>query len=95
MIAAVVLRHTKLGRYTYAIGGTEETVKLSGINADLYKTTTYVISGAASALGAVVLTARLNVGEPIAGTGYELDVIASVVIGDTSLMGGRGGGGAP
>lgn len=91
IIAAVVLRHTKLGRYTYAIGGNEETVKLSGINADRYKTAAYVISGLTSALGAVVLTARLNAGEPIAGTGYELDVIASVVIGGTSLMGGRGG----
>ena len=91
IIAAIVLRHTRLGRYTYAIGGNEETVKLSGINADAYKTVAYVISGAASALGAIVLTARLNAGEPIAGTGYELDVIASVVIGGTSLMGGRGG----
>jgi ribose transport system permease protein len=91
LIAAVVLRHTRLGRYTYAIGGNEETVKLSGINVDFYKTIAYTISGATSALGAVVLTARLNAGEPIAGTGYELDVIASVVIGGTSLMGGRGG----
>ena len=51
----------------------------------------YIISGVTSALAALVLTARLNAGEPIAGTGYELDVIASVVIGGTSLMGGRGG----
>ncbi len=90
MIAAVVLRHTRLGRYIYAIGGNEETVKLSGINSDIYKTIAYTISGVTSALGAVVLTSRLNAGEPIAGTGYELDVIASVVIGGTSLMGGRG-----
>ncbi|MBD3305839.1 ribose ABC transporter permease [candidate division KSB3 bacterium] len=90
IIAAVVLRQTRLGRYTYAIGGNEETVKLSGINSDLYKAIAYVISGVTSALGAVVLTSRLNAGEPIAGTGYELDVIASVVIGGTSLMGGRG-----
>ena len=91
IVAAVVLRHTRLGRYVYAIGGNEETVKLSGINSDLYKTAAYTISGLTAALGAVVLTARLNAGEPIAGTGYELDVIASVVIGGTSLMGGRGG----
>jgi ribose/xylose/arabinose/galactoside ABC-type transport system permease subunit len=91
LIAAIVLRHTRLGRYTYAIGGNEETVKLSGINSDIYKTVAYIISGLTSALGAVVLTSRLNAGEPIAGTGYELDVIASVVIGGTSLMGGRGG----
>lgn len=91
MIAGVILRHTRLGRYTYAIGGNEETVRLSGINSDIYKTVAYTISGLTSALGAVVLTSRLNAGEPIAGTGYELDVIASVVIGGTSLMGGRGG----
>jgi len=91
IIAAVILRHTRLGRYTYAIGGNEETVKLSGINSDRYKTVAYIISGLTSALAALVLTARLNAGEPIAGTGYELDVIASVVIGGTSLMGGRGG----
>jgi ribose transport system permease protein len=91
ILAAIVLRHTRLGRYTYAIGGNEETVKLSGINADFYKTVAYIISGVTSALAALVLTARLNAGEPIAGTGYELDVIASVVIGGTSLMGGRGG----
>lgn len=91
IVAAVVLRHTRLGRYTYAIGGNEETVKLSGINSDVYKTIAFTISGVTSALGAVVLTSRLNAGEPIAGTGYELDVIASVVIGGTSLMGGRGG----
>ena len=91
ILAAIVLRHTRLGRYTYAIGGNEETVKLSGINADFYKTVAYIISGVTAALAALVLTARLNAGEPIAGTGYELDVIASVVIGGTSLMGGRGG----
>ncbi|MCP4397833.1 MAG: ribose ABC transporter permease [bacterium] len=91
IIAAIILRHTRLGRYTYAIGGNEETVRLSGINSDFYKTMAFTISGLTSALGAVVLTARLNAGEPIAGTGYELDVIASVVIGGTSLMGGRGG----
>jgi len=90
IIAYIVLEQTRLGRYIYAIGGNEETVKLSGINADLYKTIAYVLSGLTAALGAVVLTARLNAGEPIAGTGYELDVIASVVIGGTSLMGGRG-----
>ncbi len=91
IIAAVILSQTRLGRYTYAIGGNEETVRLSGINSDVYKSIAYVFSGLTAALGAIVLTARLNAGEPIAGTGYELDVIASVVIGGTSLMGGRGG----
>ncbi len=90
LIAAIILGHTVLGRYTYAIGGNEEAVRLSGINVDLYKTSAYAICGLTAALGAIVLTSRLNAGESIAGTGYELDVIAAVVIGGTSLMGGRG-----
>lgn len=90
LIAAVILRETRLGRYTYAIGGNEEAVRLSGINVDRFKIATYAISGLTAALGAIILTSRLNAGESIAGMGYELDVIASVVIGGTSLMGGRG-----
>jgi ribose/xylose/arabinose/galactoside ABC-type transport system permease subunit len=90
LIAAVILRDTRLGRYTYAIGGNEEAVRLSGINVDRFKIAVYAISGLTAALGAVILTSRLNAGESIAGVGYELDVIASVVIGGTSLMGGRG-----
>lgn len=90
LAAAAILRHTTLGRYTYAIGGNEEAVRLSGINAGFYKVCVYAICGMTAGLGAVVLTSRLNAGESIAGTGYELDVIAAVVIGGTSLMGGRG-----
>lgn len=89
--AWLILTQTRLGRYTYAIGGNEETVKLSGINANFYKTIVYMISGFTSAISALILTSRLNSAEPVAGTGYELDVIAAVVIGGTSLMGGRGG----
>lgn len=90
IIAAVILRHTRLGRYVYAIGGNEEAVRLSGINVDRFKIAAYAVSGLTAALGAIILTSRLNAGESIAGIGYELDVIASVVIGGTSLMGGRG-----
>jgi ribose/xylose/arabinose/galactoside ABC-type transport system permease subunit len=90
VIAAVVLGQTRLGRYTYAIGGNEETVRLSGIPTKVYKTLVYVISGVTSAVSAVILTSRLNSAEPVAGAGYELDVIAAVVIGGTSLNGGRG-----
>jgi len=90
LIAWLVLNHTKFGRYTYAIGGNEETVKLSGINVNFYKTLVYMTSGLTAGLSALILTARLNSAEPIAGTGYELDVIAAVVIGGTSLNGGRG-----
>jgi ribose transport system permease protein len=90
VLAWLILTQTRLGRYTYAIGGNEETVKLSGINANLYKTIVYMISGITSAISALILTSRLNSAQPVAGQGYELDVIAAVVIGGTSLMGGRG-----
>lgn len=90
VLAAVVLRETRLGRYTYAIGGNEEAVRLSGIPTGFFKTMVYVFSGLASGLSAVILTSRLNSAETVAGTGYELDVIAAVVIGGTSLNGGRG-----
>jgi ribose transport system permease protein len=89
-IAYIVLTQTRLGRYTYAIGGNEETVKLSGINSKNYKTLVYVISGATAAVSALILTSRLNSAEPIAGIGYDMDVIAAVVIGGASLSGGRG-----
>jgi len=90
LIAYVVLAQTRVGRYTYAIGGNEDTVILSGINSGFYKTLVYVIAGASAGLSALILTSRLNSAEPIAGLGYELDVIAAVVIGGTSLNGGRG-----
>jgi len=90
VIAYVVLTQTKLGRYTYAIGGNEETVRLSGINSNFYKTLVYVISGATAGLSSLILTSRLNSAEPVAGSGYEMDVIAAVVIGGASLKGGRG-----
>lgn len=90
IIAHFVLTRTKLGRYTYAIGGNEEAAILSGININLYKNVIYGIAGLLSALAAVILTARLNSAQPIAGIMYELDAIAATVIGGTSLMGGEG-----
>jgi ribose transport system permease protein len=90
LIAFVVLTQTRLGRYTYAIGGNEETVKLSGINAGFFKSLAYVIAGLTASISALISTSRLNSGGPQAGIGYELDVIAAVVIGGTSLNGGRG-----
>lgn len=90
VLASLILNRTRLGRYTYAIGGNTSAARLSGIAVGLYTTIAYVICGLTSALGAVVLTARLDVAETTAGMGYELDVIASVVIGGTSLSGGRG-----
>ena len=90
LIASFVLSRTRLGRYTYAIGGNEETVKLAGVNTQVYKTLMYVISGATAGLAALILTSRLNSAGPTAGFTYELTVIAAVVIGGTSLNGGRG-----
>lgn len=88
--AHLVLQRTKFGRYTYAIGGNEEASLLSGVPVRLYKTGIYVAGGGLAALGAVLLTARLNSAQPIAGINYELDAIAATVIGGTSLMGGQG-----
>jgi ribose transport system permease protein len=89
-VAYFVLRRTKLGRYTYAIGGNEEAALLSGINVKLYKTMVYGLAGMLSGLAAILLTARLNSAQPIAGMNYELDAIAATVIGGTSLLGGEG-----
>src|SRR5919202_4894773 len=89
-VAHFVLRRTKLGRYTYAIGGNEEAALLSGVNVRLYKTLVYGLAGLLSGLAAILLTARLNSAQPIAGMMYELDAIAATVIGGTSLLGGEG-----
>ncbi len=89
-VAHLVLRRTKLGRYTYAIGGNEEAAVLSGVNVRVYKTWIYGLCGMFSGLAAIILTARLNSAQPIAGIMYELDAIAATVIGGTSLMGGEG-----
>jgi ribose transport system permease protein len=90
VIAHFVLGRTKLGRYTYAIGGNEEAALLSGINVRVYKTMVYGLAGMLSGLAAILLTARLNSAQPIAGMMYELDAIAATVIGGTSLLGGEG-----
>lgn len=90
VLAIVLLNRTRFGRYVYAIGGNEEAARLSGVAVGFHKTIVYVISGVTAALGAVLLTARLNSAQPIAGMMYELDAIAAVVIGGTSLTGGLG-----
>ncbi|MBN2007875.1 ribose ABC transporter permease [candidate division KSB1 bacterium] len=90
VIAHFILTRTKFGRYTYAIGGNEEAAVLSGVNVKLNKAMVYGICGMLSGLAAVILTARLNSAQPIAGIMYELDAIAATVIGGTSLMGGEG-----
>jgi ribose transport system permease protein len=88
--AVVITNKTKLGRYIYAIGGNENAAILSGINTRKVKIAVYTIAGALAAVGGVLVTSRLDAAQPNAGTGYELDSIAAVVIGGTSLSGGRG-----
>lgn len=90
LIAHFLLTRTVFGRYTYAIGGNEEAATVSGVNVKFYKTMVYGLCGLLSGLAAIILTARLNSAQPIAGFMYELDAIAATVIGGTSLMGGVG-----
>ena len=90
LAAHVVTRMTRTGRYIYAIGGNEEAARLSGIDISSVKHRVYAIAGGLAALGGLIVTARLDSAQPNAGSGYELDAIAAVVIGGTSLSGGRG-----
>ncbi len=89
-LAYYVLRHTRFGRYVYALGGNEEATRLSGLRTGLIKTTVYAVSGLLAAMAGIILTSRLSSAQPTAGAGYELDAIAAVVLGGTSLAGGSG-----
>lgn len=91
VICFIVLKKTTFGRYVYAVGGNEKATKLSGINIDTIKMGVYALSGLLAAISGIILTSRLNSAQPTAGTGYELDAIAAVVLGGTSLAGGQGG----
>jgi inositol transport system permease protein len=91
VISWVFLANLKLGRHLYAVGGNENAARASGINVDAVKLFAYTVSGALAGLAGVVLAARITTGQPNAGAGYELDAIAAVVIGGTSLSGGIGG----
>jgi ribose/xylose/arabinose/galactoside ABC-type transport system permease subunit len=85
-----VLRHTKFGRYVYAVGGNREAAFLAGVNIKRIILLVYVLNGLLVGLAGLVLASRLGAGVPNAGLQYELDVIAAVVVGGTSLNGGRG-----
>jgi ribose transport system permease protein len=85
-----ILKKTTFGRRVYAVGGNEEASILSGINADRIKIYVYALTGLLAALAALILTSRLNSAQPTAGNMFELDAIAAVVLGGTSLTGGRG-----
>ena len=90
IIAGLILSKTVLGRYAFAIGSNEEATRLSGVNVDGWKTAIYTLCGLFAGLAGVLMAARLNSAQPALGTGYELDAIAAVVIGGTSLSGGEG-----
>ena len=90
VIFYAVSKHTTLGRYIYAVGGSEKATAFSGINVNRVKLWVYALGGALAAVAGLIVTARLDAADPKAGLGYELDSIAAVVIGGTSLSGGRG-----
>lgn len=89
-VAAYILNRTVLGRYCFALGSNEESVRLSGVNTDRWKIAIYALSGAIVGIAGLLIASRLNSAQPALGLGYELEAIAAVVIGGTSLSGGRG-----
>jgi len=91
LLAYVVLNRTLIGRYIYAVGDNAEAARLCGIKVQRVNLFVYLVSGFLAGLAAIVLTSRLNAAEPIAGLGWELDAVAAVIIGGTSLRGGKGG----
>ena len=90
ILANVVLRKTVMGRRIYAVGGNEDSSRLSGIDTIKYKIMVFMINGMASIIGGLILVSRLSTATPTAGEGYDMDAIASVVIGGTSVNGGEG-----
>ncbi|MFN2635838.1 MAG: ABC transporter permease [Gemmatimonadaceae bacterium] len=92
-LAWLALRYTRFGRHVYAVGDSLEAARLLGLKVDRVLVLTYAISGAFAGLAGVLLAARLGAAQPVAGTGWELDAIAAVVVGGTVLTGGQGGAG--
>jgi ribose transport system permease protein len=89
-LAYYILKHMSMGRYIYATGGNQEATKLSGVSIKKVKVFVYGMSGLFAAISGMIITSRLSSAQPTAGTGYELDAIAAVVLGGTSLAGGVG-----
>ncbi len=84
------LNRIRFGRYVYVVGDNEEVARLAGVHVGTIKIAVYALSGVLSAIAGMIITSRLESAQPTAGTGYELDAIAAVVVGGTSLAGGRG-----
>jgi ribose transport system permease protein len=89
-LAYVALRHTTLGRYIYAIGANEKAARLSGLRPERLKLLVFVVTGLLTGLAGLILSSLMNTGQPTAGRGFELTVVAAVILGGTSLTGGRG-----
>lgn len=90
VVASIILLKTIIGRYTFALGSNEEATRLSGVNTDRWKIAVYTITGVFSGIAGIMMASRLNSAQPALGIGYELEAIAAVVIGGTSLSGGKG-----
>jgi ribose/xylose/arabinose/galactoside ABC-type transport system permease subunit len=90
LIFQIILSKTVFGRHVYAIGGNEETARLSGVNVEKVMTILYIVTGAMTGIAAVVLSSRLGSGDPNIGIGYEFQVIVAIILGGTSLAGGEG-----
>jgi ribose transport system permease protein len=89
-VAYVTLRFTTLGRYLYAVGANERAVRLSGVRSERLKLFAFVVTGLTVGVAGMILSSLMNAGQPTAGRGFELTVIAAVILGGTSLAGGRG-----
>ncbi|MFC5447145.1 ABC transporter permease [Paenibacillus aestuarii] len=90
IIASIILSKTIIGRYNFALGSNEESTRLSGVNVDYWKIVIYSLTGVFSGIAGIMMASRLNSAQPALGAGYELEAIAAVVIGGTSLSGGKG-----
>ena len=90
IVAYVTLRFTTLGRYLYAVGANEKAVRLSGLRSERLKLFAFVVTGLCVGVTGMILSSLMNAGQPTAGRGFELTVIAAVILGGTSLLGGRG-----
>src|SRR5687768_14446610 len=90
LLAYVILRHTTLGRYIYATGANERAARLSGVRPERLKLFVFIVTGLLTGLAGLILASLMNAGQPTAGRGFELTVVAAVILGGTSLTGGRG-----
>lgn len=90
LISGLFLRYSQYGRNIYSVGGNEEAASMMGLKCDNVKIMAYIVSGFTAAVSGIILTSRLGTASPLAGTGYELEAISSVVLGETYLSGGRG-----